>query len=183
MRGISHTLTRTRTRKVLTAVISTLLIVAAVSFGYWALMGSGKGSTAPTAIGKASIATEYVLEPSFTAGLIKPGFSNSSPLTIKVTNAGAASQIKKISAVVTVDAEHVTAGCLAAWFSVGNLTETPGTPIPIPVKASTDYTAALGNPVVRMAEEASDQKSCLALSEGGVGAESAKLTVSLTASP
>lgn len=187
MRG----LTWARTHRIATAVLSTLLVCAVAAFAYWALMSPGKGSTAPTVIGKAPAPAEYIIEPSFTAGTIKPGSGNA-PLTVKATNStGAASQIRKVATAIAVDAEHSTAGCKASWFKVnygeafGNELEGAGlkTPITVPT-GSSNLTAALNEPTVQMKEEAgTNQNSCLDSAEGGVGTESAHLTVTLTATP
>ena len=82
--------------------------------------------------------------------------------------------------------------CLASWFSITNggthWTELLGSglavPIAVPVKGSTEYTTELFSPSVGMKEEAAvDQKACLDAAEGGVGSESAKLTLALTSTP
>lgn len=178
-----------RSRRIATAALTTLLICAVAAGAYWLLLPSGHGSSSPTAIGKAPAAAEYVLEPSFTAGSLKPGAGV--PLTVKATNTtGSASDIKKLKTAIAVDAEHAAAGCQAAWFSVnygtlGTELEGSGAKTPIAVATGTsNLTTALNEPVVRMAEESSvNQSSCLSAAEGGVGAESAKLTVTLNATP
>ena len=72
-----------RSRRMATAALTTLLICAVAAGAYWLLLPSGHGSSTPTAIGKAPAAAEYVLEPSFTAGSLKPGAGV--PLTVKAT--------------------------------------------------------------------------------------------------
>jgi hypothetical protein len=188
-----HKLTGSRSRKVATGTLTTLLVCAIAAFGYWALMGNGKGSTAPTVIGKAPVAGEIVFTPSFAANQLTPSTkAGEVPLTVKVTNAtSAASQIRKLNWSFAVDAEHATAGCKASWFIVDNggtlWTELEGSgaasPIPVPIESSTNITSLLSNPAINMTETNVDQKSCLDAAEGGVGTESAHITLTLTSTP
>jgi hypothetical protein len=191
MRLLPRKLTASRARRVATATVSTLLICAFTALGFWVLFSSGTGSSAPTQLGTAPASTAYVITPSFAANVLKP--TTETPLKISVTNneSGAVvTQIKKLSYSITVDGSHP--GCLAEWFKVESesvkakeLFGTTGAavPVPIPVAASTDFTAALGSPTVLFRDVGIDQKACLNAAQGGVGATSAQITVTLNGTP
>jgi hypothetical protein len=87
------------------------LAIGGLALAYWTTTGSGTGSaTNATANGTLG------LHASFTPGLT-PGASEAVSYTADNTNSSSL-QVGTVTAVVSIDSAHATAGCLAADFTV-----------------------------------------------------------------
>ena len=104
------------------AVAALTLGVAGGAFAYWTASGSGSG-TGTVASSNGSL----TLHASFPLATLYPG--DSQTVSFTADNGGAqAVAVGTVHTVVTVDSVHVTAGCLAADFSVADVVENQSIP-------------------------------------------------------
>jgi hypothetical protein len=116
-----------RHKKITAAV--TVAVLAAGAGTAWAFMNNSVTGTGTTN-------TQTVQSPAIVAvvpaGTIDSGgviFNALTPVHLTLTNpSGTPATLVSISGVVQVDAAHVTAGCLASWFSFATVTENQSLP-------------------------------------------------------
>jgi hypothetical protein len=125
-----------------------VLSTAGVAYAYWTTTGSGSGNA--TASAGAGLVT---LHASFPAAALAPG----APQNVAYTADNANTYSTKVGALsvtsVTVDATHVTAGCLAADF--GATAVTSNTTV-----AATSTGTSVGSGVITLTDTALDQSAC-----------------------
>ena len=104
--------TFTRKRKIIAlAVAGFVLAGTAAAVAYWTTTGSGTGSQT-----NASSNGTVTLHATFSTGLTPGGTKT---VTYTADNAGTTSlRVATITPVVSIDATHVTAGCLVADFTI-----------------------------------------------------------------
>ena len=138
-----------RNKKTTAILTITLLTVAGGAFAYWSTTGSGTGNAT-----NASSNGTVVLYAAFGNGLT-PGASTT--VTYTASNANTSSlRVGTITPTVSVDSTHVTAGCLAADFTIAptaSNTTVPANTIPAsPVAA--------GSGTLSFADTALNQDGC-----------------------
>lgn len=124
-----------------------ILAVAGVAVAYWSTTGSGSGSG--TVAGSNGT---LVLNGSIAPGLT-PGGSESVSYTADNSNTSGL-QVGTVKAVVSIDAEHATAGCKASDFSVADTAENQTIP------ASTSGVALAKSATIKMIDSAEGQDAC-----------------------
>lgn len=124
------------------------LAASGVAYAYWTTTGTGTGNAAASA-GNGTV----TLHASFPAAALAPG----APQTVSYTADNTHTYSTKVGALtvtsVTVDATHVTAGCLAGDFSATAVTTNT-------TVAPTSSATAVGAGVITMADTAVDQSAC-----------------------
>jgi len=102
----------TRKRKVIALAVGGFIVAGAgVAFAYWTTTGSGTGSQT-----NASSNGTVTLHAAFTTGLTPGGTKT---VTYTADNPGTSSlRVGTITPVVSIDAAHVTLGCLVADFTI-----------------------------------------------------------------
>ena len=135
--------------KKIVAVAAAAVVVAAgagTAFAYWTTTGSGSGSA-----GTASSNGTIALHAAFDSGLT-PGASEAVSYT--ADNAGTSSlYVGTITPTVSIDAAHVTAGCLASDFSIAPTSAN----VTVPAGASG---LAVGSGTLAFADTSANQDGC-----------------------
>jgi hypothetical protein len=141
---------RSRLTKKRMLILASVLVIAlaGIAYAFYSSTGSGSGSGSAAANDGSTI----VLTGGTQSADLSPGGNANIPLT--AANTGAAGTIRSISGSVAVDSTHVTAGCLASWFSIATRSG-----LSIPVGAAATGVDA-GNSVVSMTNESTSQDAC-----------------------
>jgi len=139
-------------KRLLVLASVTALALAGIAFAFFSSTGSGTGSA-----GVGSAASALTLHGSIT-GSLSPGDSKSVSLTADNSNS-AAVKLHNVTGTVSVDATHLTAGCLASNFTFDNgsggaITEDQSIP------ANSTATALTNSGTVSMPTSASNQDVC-----------------------
>ena len=124
--------------------------IASAAFAFWTTSGAGNGD----ATTQSSNGT-LTLNVSADSTNLYPG--GSAPVTITATNNSTGTSLKVTTVSfdhLTVDATHVTAGCLAGDYSVGTVTSTPA------VVAPGATSGTVGSATLSMANTALNQDGC-----------------------
>ena len=103
-------------RKALVVGLVVTLALAGAAYAYWTTTGAGSGSGSV-----ASSNGTLVLHGTITDQLT-PGGSSSVTFTADNSNSSSL-QVGTIHAVVSIDADHATAGCLASDFTINDTVE------------------------------------------------------------
>ncbi|HTZ87883.1 MAG TPA: hypothetical protein VMB05_14545 [Solirubrobacteraceae bacterium] len=94
------------------SALVTLLVVATAAMAYFFVAGLGEGEHTAE-LGKGS-PTNYPVKVAFSDGLT-PGQSEPIHFTLEPATS---TDIRSLAVTPSIDAEHATAGCSAAWFTV-----------------------------------------------------------------
>ena len=139
--------TLTRKNKLVAFAVGTVIVAGAgAAFAYWTTTGSGTGSAT-----NASSNGTITLHAAFAAGLT-PGASQT--VTYTADNGGTTSlRVTTITPTVSIDATHVTAGCLVGDFTI------PATTSNTTVAAGASGTAA-GTGTLTFADTGVNQDGC-----------------------
>ena len=139
------TMNKKRTIAVLGVVA--ILAVAGIAVAFWTTTGSGNGSGA-VAASNGTLALHGTVTNALTPG-------SSSPVSLTADNANSSSeQVGTVKAVVTIDAEHATAGCLASDFTIADTAENQVIP------ANGKGVALAHAASISMADSAANQDAC-----------------------
>jgi hypothetical protein len=130
---------------------------AAVAYAYWTASGSGSGSASvATSNGTVNLAATF-------AGGLTPGASEAVTYTAWNTNSSNL-DVTTVSAVVSIDSPHATAGCLASWFVLatpGAVNEgATGTVIPANTPQASPVTLPNGNNITFTDLPSTNQDAC-----------------------
>jgi hypothetical protein len=138
-------LIKKRTAAVLGAVA--VLAVAGIAIAYWTTTGSGSGSGA-VASSNGTLTLHGTISNELTPG-------GSSPVSFTADNANSSSaQVGTVKAVVSIDSEHATKGCLASDFTIADTEENQV----IAAKASGVALTHAGT--ISMADTSANQDAC-----------------------
>jgi hypothetical protein len=133
-------------RNVAALSVVAVLALAGMAFAFWTTTGSGSGEGKVAASG-----TELTLSGTITAAL-SPG--SSSPVTLTASNSSKSSEeVRTVSAVVSIDETHATAGCKATDFTMGDTVENQ-------VIAAETSGVALKNGSISMTNSGENQDAC-----------------------
>jgi hypothetical protein len=134
-------------RNVAALSVVAVLALAGMAFAFWTTTGSGSGS--------GSVATSngtLTLHGTISSALT-PGSSSAVPFT--ADNKGASDlQVGTVHAVVSIDAEHVTAGCKPSDFTIGDTVENQVIP------AGKEGVALTHNGSIEMKNSSESQDGC-----------------------
>jgi hypothetical protein len=131
---------------VVAAAAAVVAIGAGTAYAYWTTTGSGTGSAT-----NASSNGTIVLHAAFANGLT-PGASETVTYTADNTNSSSL-YVGTITPTVSIDAAHVTAGCLVGDFTI------PATTSNTTVPANTSA-FAVGTGTLSFADTAANQDGC-----------------------
>ena len=124
-----------------------VVAVAGLAVAYWTTTGSGSGSGSVAASNGTLVLHGTITSP------LTPGGSSAVPFT--ADNAGSSSlQVGTVHAVVSIDAEHATAGCKASDFTIADTVENQR------IAAKSSLVALANNGSISMADTAANQDAC-----------------------
>jgi hypothetical protein len=130
----------------LSAVVA-VLVASVGAYAYWTTTGSGTGSAT-----NASSNGTLVLHASFANGLT-PGATE--PVSYTADNSNTSDlQVGTVTAVVSIDSAHATAGCLASDYSVPSQAENQT------IAHSSTGTALTNGSTITFANSALNQDAC-----------------------